>query len=426
MRVLAPILLVLCSFLHAETYYSDPEKGKNEYDGSAKAPWGSLEDVVKAGQLKKLKGGDTLLLRSGDHGDVHIRGDNDEFIVIAAEKGQTPRLARFVIESGKKWRVSGLTVSSSFAKKPYKGWMVELAEAGAGSEIVFENSYVYSVLDTTKWSAKDWMSCSSGILLGRRGTNLTLRNNYVLNTRFGVAADSPNSMVEGNVITDYSADGVRVTRDGITAQYNVIKNCYVSAKDGDDNHDDGIQVFLFNKGTGTVRDLTIKGNMIVSHEDPKQPFMHPMQGLGFFDGPLVNFLVEGNVICSETWHGVALYDAQGCKILNNACWCPPNPDIKCRPWVMLGTKQKQVKPNTVKDNLACSFNFKADSGVTAENNKIATEETFKKKQDELRKTIDEKYGKYHPVAKFARLGKDTAESEKTAALPVTTEHASPK
>jgi hypothetical protein len=37
-----------------------------------------------------------------------------------------------------------------------------------------------------------------------------------------------------------------------------------------------------------------------------------MQGIGFFDGPLVNFTVEDNVVCSETWHGVALYDAQGC------------------------------------------------------------------------------------------------------------------
>ena len=65
------------------------------------------------------------------------------------------------------------------------------------------------------------------ILLGRHGTHLTLRNNYVLNTRFAVNLCAPDSVCEGNVITNFSGDGIRITRDGITVQYNTIKNSFV-------------------------------------------------------------------------------------------------------------------------------------------------------------------------------------------------------
>jgi hypothetical protein len=93
----------------------------------------------------------------------------------------------------------------------------------------------------------------SGVRLGRNGTSLTLRNTHVKNTRFAVEITSYDSLVEGNLIANFSGDGIRVTRDGTTVAHNVIKYVYVSSSDGDDNHDDAIQCFLFNVGTGTVR-----------------------------------------------------------------------------------------------------------------------------------------------------------------------------
>ncbi len=79
----------------AATFYSDPVAGKAGGDGSAKSPWPKFEEVANSGKLAQLQGDDTLLLRSGDHGDVKISGDNAKFITIAAEPGQSPRLSRF-------------------------------------------------------------------------------------------------------------------------------------------------------------------------------------------------------------------------------------------------------------------------------------------------------------------------------------------
>jgi hypothetical protein len=92
---------------------------------------------------------------------------------------------------------------------------------------------------------------------------------------------------------------------------------------------------------------------------------------------------------------------------------------------MLGTKMRQVKPNTVKDNLAYSFRLKDDPGVSAENNKPITEELFRKKQNELLKTIEEKYGATHPVANQPRLKKEALAADAGAADKKSTQ-AAPK
>jgi hypothetical protein len=242
---------------------------------------------------------------------------------------------------------------------------------------------------------------ASGIWLGRHGRAHVARNNYILNTRFGINLCAPDCLAEGNVIANFSADGIRVTRDGQTVQYNVIKNVFVGGRDGDDNHDDGIQAFLFNVGTGTLRDVTLRGNIILARERDDLPFPNELQGIGCFDGPLVHFTVEKNVVGVNHWHGITLGDAQGCHVLDNVCfsrWSGPP-----RPWVQLGQKQGQAHGNTVRDNLAHSFDFAADAGVKAEHNRIVTQPEFQQRLAELAATMDDKFGKRHPVANRPRL-----------------------
>lgn len=396
--------------LAANTYHLHPTKGKPGNRGTKKKPWGTLESVIKQGRLGKLKGGDTLLLYSGKHGNVSFSGDNAKPITIAAAPGQTPQLSRLVITKGKNWTIRGLTISPTFGDKPYKGMMVSVGERGVSSEIVVENCFVYSIADSSQWTVAQWKAANGGMQMGRHGTKLTFRNNYVLNTRWGINVASTESLVEANVVTNFSGDGMRLMKDGITVKYNVVKNAYVSAKDGDRNHDDAIQCFLFNKGTGTLRRLTLRGNLIISREDDKQNFPSWMQAIGFFDGPLIDFVVEKNVVLINHWHGISLYDAQNCKILDNAVydrWAD-----RMKPWIMLGSKRKLAKGNIVTNNIAPSFKLKADRSVVTENNQKSTEKNFQKRYDELLKTIEEKYGKYHPVAKYARVGTEKGEDPK--------------
>jgi hypothetical protein len=279
-----------------------------------------------------------------------------------------------------------------------------LGEGGGeeSADLVVEDCFIYTALETSDWTAKDWVQkTASGIWLGRHGRAHVARNNYILNTRFGINLCAPDCLAEGNIVANFSADGIRVTRDGQTVQYNVIKNVFVNARDGDDNHDDGIQAFLFNVGTGTLRDVTLRGNIILARETDDLPFPNELQGIGCFDGPLVDFTVEKNVVGVNHWHGLTLGDAQGCRILDNVCFSRWSG--RARPWVQLGQKKNQAAGNTVRNNLAHSFDFKADASVQAENNQEVTEAVFNQRLAELARCIDGRFGERHPTAKRSRL-----------------------
>src|SRR5450759_2127786 len=69
--------------------------------------------------------------------------------------------------------------------KSHVGWNIRPLESNASPS--------KSVLDTSAWTAKDWVAKpSSGIWLGRHGKAHVARNNYVLNTRFGINLCSPD------------------------------------------------------------------------------------------------------------------------------------------------------------------------------------------------------------------------------------------
>ena len=420
-----PLISVLATS-HGATFYCDPAAGSAQGDGSIERPWRTVEEVLSAGLIqlcdqdgKPVKAdapvgpGDTLLLRSGWHGVIRIpRGYNDRPITIAADKGHAAQVGWIEIGEGRKWLVKGLTVSPSLAPVPLKrppGNLVMLGERGGqqSAELVIEDCFIYSVLDTSAWTGKDWVQKpASGIWLGRHGKGHVARNNYVLNTRFGINLCAPDCLCEGNVVANFSADGIRVTRDGQVVQYNVVKNNFVGSKDGDQNHDDGIQAFLFNVGTGTLRNVTIRGNIILAREKDGLPLPNGLQGIGCFDGPLVNFVVEKNVVCVNHWHGITLGDAQGCTIQDNTVFSRWSG--KARPWVMLGQKKNQARGNTARGNLAHSFSFDADQEVKAENNREVTAVAFRRELAELAASIDAKFGRMHPTAKRPRLEPETS------------------
>lgn len=419
----------------AATYYCDPANGSPDGDGSAERPWGTVQSIIEARLIElrnargepgrpsaKVKAGDTVLLRSGWHGVIRIgSGYNDAPITIAAESGHNPALGWVDIGGGRDWVIRGLTISPSLAPAALErvpSSLVSLGEHGAEDSrgLVVEDCFIYSVLDASGWNAADWVSkAHSGIWLGRHGRAHVARNNYVLNTRFGINLCAPDCVAEGNVVANFSADALRVTRDGQRVEHNVIKNIFVGARDGDDNHDDGIQAFLFNVGTGTLRNVTLRGNIIMARETEGLPYATGLQGIGCFDGPLVNFLVESNVVAVNHSHGISLYDAQGCTIRDNTCF---NGSARARPWIMLGQKKDQASGNFVRNNLAHSYNFRADKAVTAEGNAEVTETLFRQKLDSLKGLIDSKFGAVHPVAQRPRIEPVRQDTKGASASPI--------
>ncbi|MDX2089758.1 MAG: right-handed parallel beta-helix repeat-containing protein [Kofleriaceae bacterium] len=374
----------------SDAIYLDPVVGRADAPGTAEAPWPGLADAIAAGLVATVPDGKTLVLRDGNHGNATFEGEHATAVIIRNAPGARPQLGRLELRRGKGWHLRGLTISPEFATAPYAGNIVSLGEAGTSSDLILEKSVVYGASDTSGWTAAQWMSANSGILMGRNGTGLTVRTTHVYNVRFGIAITSFTSTVEGNLVNEFSADGIRVTRDGGTVTDNVIKNIYVSDADGDANHDDAIQCFLFNVGTGTVRDVTLRGNLILNTENAAQPLRAQMQGIGFFDGPLVNFTVENNVVFVDHWHGVSLYDAQGSHITNNLTysrWGGP-----AKPWVMLGEKLDMAAGNVVHGNVAHTFDFDADATVDAADNTTVTETLAEQRLTERLAAIEATWG----------------------------------
>jgi hypothetical protein len=75
-------------------------------------------------------------------------------------------------------------------------------------------------------------------------------------------------------------------------------------------------------------------------------------------------------------------------------------------WIMLGQKKNQAGGNTVRNNLAHSYNFKADGQVRAERNEEVTQAVFDQKLSALRSLIEARFGALHPTAKRPRLEPD--------------------
>ncbi|MCB1007465.1 MAG: hypothetical protein KDB94_01085, partial [Acidobacteria bacterium] len=168
-----------------------------------------------------------------------------------------------------------------------------------------------------------------------------------------------DARIRSNVVDGFSADGLRGLGDGDRFEYNVVKNARVGAPE-DGNHDDGFQSWSVGPGgvgTGEVRDVVLRGNVILNDEDPDHPLHATLQGIGCFDGLFVDWVVENNVVVTDHWHGISLYGAIGGRVVNNTVidlnGVAPGP-----PWIMLnssgGTPSQGV---LVRNNLATDYSL---------------------------------------------------------------------
>ncbi|TXI77813.1 MAG: T9SS type A sorting domain-containing protein [Flavobacteriales bacterium] len=124
----------------------------------------------------------------------------------------------------------------------------------------------------------------------------------------------------------------------------------------DENHDDGIQSFT-TLGFPFHR-VVLRGNTIIGYEDPDQPYRAALQGIGCFDGPFIDWVVENNVVIVDHWHGISLYGAQDCVFRNNTV-IDPTPDVAPGPaWIMVNDIDGFASSGcVVANNLANTFSL---------------------------------------------------------------------
>ena len=359
-------LFVFCIYNVAVSanYYVDPVSGNIDNAGDKANPWDTLEQVFR--QRKEIAAGDTLWLLNGHHGSPNVRGRLSDFAVITAFEDHQPSCTNITFNGASKWHVKGLTISPQKSDSYRKITLVQINSSA--SEIIVENCFAYSVLDHSIWTQTDWSQNScSGVSID--GNNNIIRDCFFCNVKHGilVESDAENNLIDHNIVENFAADGMRGIGSYNTFQYNTVKNCY----DVDDNHDDGFQSYSYGPdgvGKTIVRGIVLRGNTIINYTDPNQRFRGALQGIGCFDGMYEDWLIENNVVITDHWHGISLYGAKNCKIINNTV-IDPNDNNPGPPWIKITAHKdgRKSTDNIIRNNLTTSLANDADIGEVDHN-----------------------------------------------------------
>jgi hypothetical protein len=283
----------------AAEFAVDPNSASasDQNPGSADKP---LKTLAKA--LELAKGGDTILLGSGDYPAVTISRTYDKPLTIGAAKGARPVMTGgLAIVKGGGLRISGLTFTWSAATRP--------ASDPKKPFIAIENSKDVEIAGFELYddpNLNQWVGCAASI---GNSQGVTIRDGNAHNFYFGFSTYRSKDVTLRNLdIRMWSyEDGARVTECPGPV---LIEGCHITnsgkagAKGG---HVDGIQSVYWNENI-TIRNCQIHGLG---------------QGIGAFGGGkdgrrLKNWRVEGCLIY-DTYapHVCSIYDCDGVTLVNN-------------------------------------------------------------------------------------------------------------
>ena len=296
---------------------------------------GALQAFIDSG---KLASGDRVVLGPGRHGALTINGRTfSRPVTLVAAEGARPVLDRLQMRGASGWRFEGLAVTP--AALGGKGRF--LVDIQTSDRVAFDGVSVATADSTSRWSAGKWReNVRSGMFLA--GRDITVRNSEIRNVRHGIVARSDGARIEGNVIENFSGDGIRALGDNSIYRGNAIRTCVGT---GDGNHDDGIQSWSEDAkgrpGRGVVRNVRIENNVI---QNGRHRLACKLQGIGLFDGIYADWTIRGNVVIVDHWHGITVMGGTRVRIEDNivvdANKARPGP-----PWITItahknGTKSK--------------------------------------------------------------------------------------
>lgn len=374
----------------AATYYVDPATGSMLNPGTSNSPWSTLEAVFTAN--KTFAAGDKILLRTGYHGFPQIKGTNTGEVTIQPVTGASPTVKKLVVKTGAQWVILGLDICPANAGPGIYDPNARLVDIqSACDHITLRNCVIKGTPSIAGWTQADWTNRLGGwgVALSTAAPNTTFFQNTLKNVCFGlqVLKTATNSLVSHNRILEFYNDGMRGLADFCTFEYNTIIDQYIS----DANHDDFFQSWSTGPtgtvGEGTVYNVTLRGNLFLDHTDPAQPLRASAQGIGCFDGMFENWVIENNVISSATYHGISLYGAINCRIVNNTVVENPiDGSSAIKPWIMITEHKNQTNGNAwpvvssgnlIRNNIsAAAASMPASSGTKDHNLTTTAYNTF--------------------------------------------------
>lgn len=352
--------LTACATVGAAVYHVDPASGSMSNPGTQSQPWSTLEAVFTAN--KTFASGDEIVLHNGYHGAPAVKGNNSGNVTIRPDNGATPKLRNLIVRSGSRWVIEGLDIcpSNEVPGSGFSGTVVDIDSSA--SRITLRDCTVRSALSTGGWTLDNWRTLPMrGIRTAAAYT--TLADNRVETASFGITVrkSAPFTTVSGNIIKGFSFDGIQALADDCLFESNTITDAYVS--DNVHNHDDFFQSWSApvegsnEVGGTTIYRVTLRGNTFISRTDPAQPFASNPQGIGCFDGYYEGWVIENNIIASKTGHGIALYGAIDCRVVNNTVVENPfdTPGGSTRPWIKVEAHKTRGTPssgNLIRNNIS--------------------------------------------------------------------------
>lgn len=379
---------------HPATSYTrdfvvDPILGSDSGDGSKLQPYKTLQ---LAFARKKILPGDRVVLMPGDHGHLLIsRYSNPEFV-------NSTKWTALDFKSGAKAKTLSFRDVSKFlvTQADLNHNTGNLFSASNGSHVILADSNLYTTKDSSSFTVDDWINglkIANGISYRNVTCGSILRNKF-LNIRFGMqvgkdcvplstdpkkcepnaALYSIKTIIKGNEIRNFSADGIRPNASDISVSYNKIYDSYVSIPEGDGNHDDGIQMFALNGVQ--FENILFEGNYIQESTSVKRKYNSGLQGIGLFDGIISNMNIRKNVILVSAYHGIGALGIKNSVIENNTVanplWDRNGSQQQVKTWIAVLNSKGGVPPQNVnvRNNLAAkvfgvnSVNFTSNYEVT--------------------------------------------------------------
>jgi hypothetical protein len=329
-------------------------------DGEPERPFADPAAAVAAAAP-----GDRVLLGPGDYGGVRLEGiaADPPITIQSADPARPARLSALRIDRSSGLSVEGLLVEGARAPEGKGGRPLVLVTEGA-SDIRLLGLTVRSGARYAGWDAATWRArVRDGVEL--RGTRNTLADSSIVAVRTGVTVRGPGARVTGNLVDGFSRDGMRGLGDDGWFEGNRIQNCVKV----DGNHDDGFQSWSRGadgkSGGGVVRGVVLRDNVILGRADrrlaaPDCPGLH---GIGMFDGMYENWLIEGNHIETDAWHGITVMGGINVRIIGNYV-SNQTPGLPGPPWTWITlAAHKDGRPgagNLVEGNRATAFRRAGD------------------------------------------------------------------
>jgi hypothetical protein len=335
----------------AATYYVAPQGAtiSPTADGSQTKPWGSVYSA-----LLVSKGGDTLMLMDGLHKGIKVYNVAfDSPVTIRSLNAKKARV-EWILMTGavKNFVFRDLSIWPSNLDVIERRTMIDTGSAV--SDIVFDGLDIRSGVDASNypvWTKVDWDKHNlHGFLV--RGPRTRIINNTLTGINFGIQTLGDDALIANNRVMGFAGDGLRALGQKTVVRNNAVTDCVQI----NENHADGFQSW---RRTVPVDGLVLDGNKIIEWSNGKiSPLRCKLQGIGLFDGPYENLVIQNNVVSTSAtaYHGISVYGVDNAKILNNTVVAISGNPAKS-PWLAV-YPHKNGTPSTdvmVANNIAMSF-----------------------------------------------------------------------